>query len=119
MSSVPKFFTNQTLYGRLQLRVKNKINPTLEDAFALPATRKVEVLLPGGVVLSTLNSGEITVVDANLSTIDFVSPIAKTALCATGVGAIDCVVYDTSVSPNIVTTFEKLKVIDIEKPANT
>jgi hypothetical protein len=118
----PIVFRGDTITGTLQLRIKNPINPDLEDLYPLPASYIIEVNLPGEtatVVLSTANVGEITVISPTLSTVLFTCIPAKSVLLAvTASAAIDCIVTDTTVTPNIVTTFQKLKVIQIQDRAN-
>lgn len=117
---LPIKYIGETIKFRLQLRVKDQINKDLENAFPLPATRTIEVRLPGDPTNISLTEagGEIAVVSATLSTLDVTCPIAKSATMKEGDVAVDCIVTDTSVSPNIVTTWEKVKVFTAKAIAN-
>lgn len=120
--SATTVYRKDTIRGRLQLRTKNQINPDLEDNFPIPVGALVEVTLPGesgtSVVLSTANTGEIDIVDADLSTVDFTCPIAKSELLLVGDAALDCIVTDVNQTPNVVTTFQRAKVLRIADRAN-
>lgn len=112
-------FIGDTIKMTLQLRVKDLVNPDLENYFPLPSTYTITAKLPGsGVEASTANAGEITIVDAAKSTITATWVPAKTANARAGNAAVDVVVTDTSVSPNVITTFEKLKVVTIKTREN-
>lgn len=113
-------FKGDTIKMTLQLRAKDLVNPELENYFPLPTTYTIVASLPGsGVTASTANVGEINVVDDTKSTIQATWTPAKTANCTVGNAAVDVVVTDTSVSPNVVTTFEKLKVVVIKARENS
>jgi hypothetical protein len=118
--ALPVKFIGDTIKFRLQLRVKDQINPTLENAFPLPTTRTIEVRLPGATatVSVTEAGGEIAVIDAALSTLDVTVPVAKSTLLKATDVTVDCIVTDTSPTPNVVTTFEKIKVFTAEARAN-
>jgi len=112
-------FIGDTIKMTLQLRVKDLINPELENLYPLPATYTITAKLPGsGVEASTANAGEITIVDSAKSTITATWIPAKTTGARAGNAAVTVVVTDTSVTPNIVTTFEKLKVVTIKAREN-
>lgn len=114
-------FVGDTITMTLQLRVKDLVNPDLENYFPLPGTRKIEAKLPGNtasIVASTTGTGEITVVDANKSTITAVWVPSKTVDLKVGTAAVDVIVTDTAATPNVVTTFEKLKVITVKAAEN-
>ena len=114
-------YVGDTITMTLQLRTKDLVNPDLENYFPLPATRTIVAKLPGNVssvVASSANPGEITVVDAAKSTITAVWVPANTINLKEGVAAVDVVVTDTGVVPNVVTTFEKLKVVTIKSAEN-
>lgn len=114
-------FVGDTITMTLQLRVKDLVNPDLENYFPLPPTYTIVAKLPGNaasVVASSANPGEITVVDAAKSTITALWVPANTDDLKEGTAAVDVVVTDTSVVPNVVTTFEKLKVVTIKAAEN-
>lgn len=125
--ALPIKFRGDTIEMILQLRQLNQIIPQITDQFSLPLTYQIDVYLPndptlqpsGAVVASTLNVGEITVIDANLSTIKATFVPTKTANClVTATAAVDVKVTDLVVTPNKVTTFEKVKVLQIKDREN-
>ena len=125
--ALPIKFRGDTIEMILQLRQKNAVITSLEDQYALPLTYQIDVYLPndpvlqpsGAVVASTLNVGEITVLDATLTSIKAVFIPTKTANClVTSSAAVDVKVTDTTVVPNKVTTFEAVKVLQIKDREN-
>lgn len=109
-------FVGDTIVMTLQLRTKDLVNPDLENYFPLPLTHTIQAKLPGNV--ASVVAANISVIDSNKSTITATWVPADTVNLKVGNAAVDVVVTDTGSIPNIVTTFEKLKVLMIKAPEN-
>lgn len=104
--------------GIIQLRLKaaGVINPAPITGYT-----KIEIHFPAfdatsPVILSTVNSGEITVVDANLSTLSFSGSAAKSLLLNAGNSQkLDTIVTDSTGKQKTYTTAE---IVFIENRAN-
>lgn len=104
----------------LQLRTQNPTIPSLINPFLIETGSLVEVLFPNDVVLSTANVGEVTVNDANLSTITYLGDPAKSALFTpSGKNLSPLDVRVTQGISGEVVYFEATGVLNIIKPANT
>lgn len=101
----------------LGLRTKNPNITNLYNPFVIEVGSVVEVLFPNGVILSTANIGEVTIDDANLSTISYLGSPAQSLTFT----AADNLAIDVRVTQGIsgkVEFFESLKALDIIAPAN-
>lgn len=107
------------LRGRLQLRKTNLINRTLEDLYPLPATPIIKATLPGepdSIVASSVD-GDITVVDASLSTIDYFFDNTKMAQVTIGENvSLDVFVEDTDGNIEAFEALEVFEVRDVKNP---
>lgn len=114
-------FRGDTVTGHCALKQVDSQNPNYVTPFAIPGGAVIEVIFPGpsgvSVVLSTANSGEITVLNPANGYFSYLMSTAKSALLVTGQAlAIDVVV--STASPVTQTTFEKCKILDIRDRAN-
>lgn len=117
--ALPIIYRGQTVSGKIELRTKDFCISDLENPFPIPTGSLVEIIFPGAtapVILSTANSGEVTVSDALLSTITFeMTPTKSLLLKVIDNGVVNLRV--TSLT-NKVTIFEKIKAFKIVDIAN-
>lgn len=123
------YFRGDTLKGNVTLRQSDPSDSTKTNPFSIPVGATVEVhfpadptLAPLGVVASTANAGEVSIINATLGQFSFKLSAAKSAnlkMDAVNKQPLDVVVTDTSATPNEVTTFEGVKLLKIKDRANT
>lgn len=125
--SLPIQFRGDTIELTLLLRYKNKSVPAVPNDFILPSGYQIDVFLPndptlqpsGAITASTLNAGEIEILNAQLTNIKATFFPLKSAKCLiTPTAVVDVKVTDTTVIPNKVTTFESVKIIQIKDRTN-
>lgn len=117
--ALPIIYRGQTVSGKIELRTKDACIADLENPFVIPTGSTVEVIFPGTttpVHLSTATPGEVTIVDANLSTITFEMTPTKSALLKVITNGAANVKVTTLTGK--VTIFEKVKAFNIVDPAN-
>lgn len=122
---ISNIFRGDTFTGTVNLRQTDPIDPNKVNPFPIPSSHLIEIHFPAEnsidpVILSTVNSGEITVVDSDLSTLTYAGAPAKSELMALGTKqAIDIIVTDLTPTPNVVTTFQVDKVLNVYDRANS
>lgn len=110
-------YIGSTFEDTLQLRLQNASDPTLINPFAIETGSVVQVLFPGGVILSSANVGEVTIIDTDLSTIRYMGTPAQSASLTVG----DNQTIDVKVTQGISTKvfiFQLAKALNIITPAN-
>lgn len=113
-------YQGDTFRGTLWLRTKDPVDPCKQTPFQIPVGSTVQVKLPGAggvaVVLSTANTGEVSVTGTLLDGVQFVGGPTKSANLLVGEKqSINCVVTDPTGAK---TTFQLDKVITVKVPAN-
>lgn len=116
MADVKKtIFIGDNFEDVLQLRLQDARDESHVDPFPLGTPLEIEVRFPGGISLKKTAS-EVTIVDADLSTISYAGSTTKSALLTAGLNAaLDVIVTDAD---GKITTFEALKVLDIKRRQN-
>jgi hypothetical protein len=113
-------YRGDTFKGVINLRLKDSCDESKVNPFVIEAGSTVEIRFPGQtatVVLSTSTPGEVTIVDASLSTIAFEGSPAKSTLLKKIADAAITVVVTQGVSGEIF-TFEKTKYLTIKDRSN-
>jgi hypothetical protein len=117
MASLITIFRGSTFTGSVTLRLVDPCDSSKQNPVPISGTDIIELRLPGTagtVVLSTANSGEITITDAD-GTFSYKGSPTKSALLAlTSSGALDCVVTRAG---GDVLIFEQVKILKVVDPA--
>lgn len=110
-------YRGDSFQGTIQLRQKSALGVT--SPFPIPTGSLIEIHWPAdsaAVVLSTVNSGEITVVDDALTTISYLGAPAKSLVMKVGKKLdVEIVVTDLA---GIVTTFVKSAILEVKDRPN-
>lgn len=104
-----KIYRGDTFKGVINLRLKDSCDANKVNPFAIEAGSVIEIRFKGAtsvVVLSTANVGEVTILDANLSTISYEGAPAKSLLLKTGDDMTTTVVVTQGISTEVY-TFEE------------
>lgn len=113
-------YRGDTFEATLQLRLVDS-ETKISNPFPIPVGATVELIFPPAdanipVILSTANSGEITIVDADASTVSYKGDPSKSLLMAVNKNqSIDCRVITTG--GDIMTT-TKAKILTVEDYPN-
>lgn len=113
-------YQGDTFKGVINLRLRDSCDSNKVNPFAIEAGSIVQVRFPGTtapVVLSTVNVGEINIIDTDLSTISYEGDPVKSALLKKGVDLAITVVVAQGVSGEVY-TFENVKTLDVKSRAN-
>ena len=114
-----KIFRGDTFSGTITLRTVDVIDSTKLNTYVIPAGAQIDLKFPGSsgtVVLSTTTPGEITILNADKGTLQYKGSSAKSALLNVGdAQPIDFIVTELS---GDITTFEKLKILQVLDRAN-
>ena len=113
-------FQGDTFKGTINLRLKDSCDANKVTPFPIEVGSTVQVRFAGTsapVVLSTAVPGEVTILDADLSTITYEGSPTKSALLKKGVDLAITVVVTQGVSGEVF-TFENLKTLDVKSRAN-
>lgn len=118
MAQKLKIYRGDTFQGTINLRVTDPVDATRENPYPIAVGSTIQIKFPGtpSVVLSTANVGEVTVVDAALSTISFSGAPAKSLLMDLGTNQTLTLVHTDPTGK--VTTFERTKSLDVVDRAN-
>lgn len=117
-------FRGSTFTGSVTLRLTDPCNSDQQNPVPIDGTDVIQLKFPGitsgaPVILSTANSGEITITDAN-GTFSYKGSATKSLLlglsAAAAAGALDCIVTRTS---GVILIFEQLKLLIVQDPAVT
>lgn len=120
MATKSLIYRGDTFKGVISLRLKDSCDAAKVNPFVLEAGSTIEVRFPGTtstVVLSTANAGEITILDAALSSVAFEGSSAKSLLMKKVVDASLTIVVTQGVSGEVF-TFEKEKFLTIKDRSN-
>lgn len=114
-----QIFQGDTFTGIINLRLV-PIGTSDQNPYPITEGSLIQILFPGvdsvSVILSTENEGEITVIDGNLSTLGYVGSPEKSAMLNPGLKqSVDVVITAPDSS---VTTFERMKVVNVVARAN-
>lgn len=113
-------YKGDTFKGTINLRLKDSYDSNKVNPFPIEVGSTIEVRFPGTtspVVLSTANVGEVSIVDAALSTIAYEGSQVKSALLKKATDQAITVVVTQGVSTETY-TFELTKILDIKDRAN-
>lgn len=118
MGSKLSIIRGDTIKGTATLRTLSPNDSTKMDNYVIPGGSSLTMYLKGEASVVSITSGasEITIIDASRGQIAFVLSAAKSALLKKGTDlAVDVVVNDAGE----ITTFEKLKTVDVKDRENT
>ena len=110
-------YKGDTFKGVINLRLKDACDPNKVSPFPIETGSTIEIRFPGGVVLSTANVGEITVVDAALSVLSYEGDPTKSANLKVGVDQSLTVVVTQGISTEVY-TFQQDKFLTVKVRAN-
>lgn len=119
-TSKKTIYRGDTFKGVINLRLKDSCDENKVNPFPIEVGSVVQVRFPGTtspVILSTANVGEVTIVDADLSTISYEGDTVKSALLKKATDQSITVVVTQGVSTEVY-TFEQAKALDIKDRAN-
>lgn len=119
MASKITIFRGDTFQGTITLRVIDACDSTKQNPFVLDPLDTIAVYFPGtasSVILSSATPGEITILDAALGKFSYKGDPVKSALLKLGTAQALDVVYTTAAGD--VTTFEKVKIVEVKDRAN-
>lgn len=112
-----------TIVGKINLRTKPDQGAVSTFPYTLPVTRTIELRFPGAndtIVSLTELAGEVTIISSTEAQLGFIISATKSALLAvTTSAAVDCIVTNTGVSPNVVDIFEQTAVFNISDMENS
>lgn len=113
-----QLFRGQTVKGIANLRIVDQTT-SAQKPYIIPGGATIIVKFPGSagsVVLSSLTSGEVTIIDANAAQISYVMSAAKSlTLALNSKAAVDCIITDTLGNVDI---FEAVKIYNIVDQMN-
>lgn len=111
-----KFIKGDTWKGTANLRVIDACNDSKFNTYAIPTGATFQMIFPGSVSILS-SAAEITVVNAAKGQISWVVSAAKSANATAGDKlAVDLIVTELDGS---ITTFEKLKIVNIKARENS
>jgi hypothetical protein len=113
-------YRGDTFKGVVNLRLKDSLDKYKVNPFIIESGSTIQVRFPGtasAVILSSVNPGEITILDSNLSSFSFEGSPTKSLLLKKMEGASITVVVTQGVSGEVF-TFEKEEFLTIKDRAN-